>query len=368
MSRLRVALVGLAAAVAVLVPAAAYAGTPPAVFSYRCAPGIGIGLQPLPATDPVGRDRAYIVADVAPGASIRRTILVCNGTPAALHVDLYATGATVAGGSFLPSAATGRDNALSAWTALGISQLLLPAHQAALVPVTISVPAGSYGGQRYAVIFAEIPPRISGAGIAVASRVGVREYIYVTGGAAPVTNFKINSLTAGRTANGTPYVLAQVADTGDLAVDLSGSLRLADGPGGVQAGPFPAELGTSLAPGQSEPVSVLLRPGLPLGPWLATLTLTSGSTTRAAAATIRFPAAIATRLPAVPAHRVPLTRNRHFLTVLALALVALLALLIGGLWWWRATHKRPGAPSPPGVRPLPTQRAETARASLVRPE
>src|SRR5205823_7779501 len=64
---------------------------------------------------------------------------------------------------------------------------------------------------------------------------------------------------------------------------------LKDGPGGLNAGPFPAQLGTTLGIGQREPVTVNLDKQIPKGPWNAVITLHSGEITHSAQARITFP-------------------------------------------------------------------------------
>jgi LPXTG-motif cell wall-anchored protein len=71
---------------------------------------------------------------------------------------------------------------------------------------------------------------------------------------------------------------------------MNGTLRLSAGPGGLSAGPFAANLGTSLAIGATEPITIMLDKRLPDGPWDALLTLRSGLLERSARATITFPA------------------------------------------------------------------------------
>src|SRR5438067_258369 len=75
---------------------------------------------------------------------------------------------------------------------------------------------------------------------------------------APKNDFTIDSLQAVRGKDGTPAVLAKVHNTGARALDMRGSLQLSDGPAGLSAGPFDAQLGTTLAPGDTAPVVVPL--------------------------------------------------------------------------------------------------------------
>jgi hypothetical protein len=72
---------------------------------------------------------------------------------------------------------------------------------------------------------------------------------------------------------------------------MNGTLRLRHGPGGLNAGPYPADLGVSLAIGDTETVRIVLDNRLPAGPWHAQLNLRSGLLSRNAAATITFPGA-----------------------------------------------------------------------------
>jgi hypothetical protein len=121
------------------------------------------------------------------------------------------------------------------------------------------------------------------------SKVGIRLYVSVGPGGAPAADFTIDSLTAARTADGEPTILATVHNTGGRALDMNGTLQLLGGPGGLSAGPFPASLGTTLAIGARESVAVALDKQVPAGPWDARITLRSGLLERSAAATITFP-------------------------------------------------------------------------------
>jgi len=79
-----------------------------------------------------------------------------------------------------------------------------------------------------------------------------------------------------------------VRNTGERAVDLTGQLRLTNGPGGSSADPFPAGQALTLAPDQSGMVTFALPAALSDGPWLATVTLASGLTTATARGNVVF--------------------------------------------------------------------------------
>jgi hypothetical protein len=164
------------------------------------------------------------------------------------------------------------------------------------------------------------------------SRVGVRIYLSVGPGGEPRSDFEIENLTPARTADGRPEVLAQVHNTGGRAVDVSGSLVLSDGPGGLHAGPFPVSVGKTIEPGGTAQVSVLLDQRLPDGPWKADLSLSSGLINRSATAVLTFPSSPGVGEPVVPQSPYP---NAVLVGLLALACAALLWI---GIRWWR--HRR----------------------------
>lgn len=309
--------------------------------------GLGIRLMEAPtalADDP--RARVFIIDHLAPGTTIHRKVQVTDGTTKPLDVDMYAAGSQIVAGAWSPYDGT-KPNELSRWVSVSPSSLHLEPGRSATAQVTIDVPAAASAGERYAVVWAQAA--VSGSGqVRQVVRTGVRVYLSVGPGGSPPTDFRIDSLTAARTDDGHPEVLAQVHNIGGRAVDLSGTLRLLDGPGGLSAGPFPAELGTTLAPGQSEPVTVVLDKALPAGPWRARIVLQSDLVKRAAEATITFPAAAGSVGRPVDATPVPLTKNRNVLIPIAIALLVLAALAL--LWWLYRRRKdrqegNDGAPS-----------------------
>ena len=159
-----------------------------------------------------------------------------------------------------------------------------------MATVTITVPSDAAPGEQYGVVWAETRSTpANGDGVTQVSRVGIRLYISVGLGGAPAADFTIDSLTAERSTDGTPMVVATVHNTGGRALDMNGTLELLGGPGGLNAGPFPAILGTTLAIGQTEPVTIALDEQVPAGPWEAVIILRSGLLERTARATITFP-------------------------------------------------------------------------------
>lgn len=253
------------------------------------APGsVGIRLVDAPEErrdDP--RAQTYIVDHLNPGDRIVRHVELSNTTLDETEVAVYIAAAEVEGGEF--SFLDGRaENELTDWTTITPETVsLAPNDGKEQAEVVIDVPENATDGERYGVIWAELPG--SGGTANVVNRVGVRVYLSVGEGEEPVSDFTIDTLRALRTEDGVPVVETTVTNTGGRALDLSGELELTEGPGSLTAGPFQVEVGTTLGPGDSAPARVELDPELPDGPWKATVTIRSGREERTAEATITFP-------------------------------------------------------------------------------
>lgn len=253
---------------------------------------IGIRLLEVPAhlaEDP--RAHLYVIDRLNQGDTIHRRVEVLSGLDHRERIGLYAAGAFVSKGRF--GFLEGRtQNELSSWIEVDRSSVDLAPNGSATVVVTVTGPMDAEDGERYAVVWAETPPS-SGPGTDVASidRVGIRVYLSVGRNGGPPTDFRIESLTAARDESGRPVVSATVANTGGRAIDFSGTLRLSEGPGGLSAGLFPVQLGTTIGIGQRAPVRVVLTKAIPDGPWTADLRLHSDLVKRGAQARIMFPSA-----------------------------------------------------------------------------
>jgi hypothetical protein len=300
------------------------------------AGSIGLRLLDAPvATRDDPRARIYIVDRMAPGALIHRRVAVTNTTASPAHVLLYSAAASLAHGSFL--GADGHTaNDLSSWTAVQPGTVTVPANGQATATVTLTIPRNASPDERYGVIWAEVTSAARpGGGVRQVSRVGIRMYVSVGPGGAPAADFTIASLIAERTSDGRPTVVATVRNTGGRALDMSGSLQLSRGPGDLDAGPFPATLGTTLAIGDTEPVTITLDRQLPAGPWNAEITLRSALLQHQAHATLTFPAAGSARpVTVTPAH------NRWLVPLIGAGLL-LLALVLGSAIARRRRHRQP---------------------------
>jgi hypothetical protein len=298
--------------------------------------GVGVRLIQARAASGDPLATAYILDRLAPGTTIHRRIEVSNSTGAGADVAVYPAAAGLSGGSF--SFAPGHSrNQLSDWTTIDRSSLHLPAGGAAVVMVTIKVPRRASSGERYAVVWAQVSTPAATGGVRLVNRVGIRIYLSIGPGGAPISDFSISAPTAKRSSGGRPLVAAEVRNIGRSTLDIGGYLMLAGGPGGLRAGPFPVTLGAALSPGGTGTATVLLDRRLPRGPWRAELHLRSGSIRHVAAGTIRF-AAVPQPSAAAPAG--------HLLVVIAKALAVLAMIALAIVLLRRARSH--GVASPPG--------------------
>jgi hypothetical protein len=303
--------------------AQAVSGPGPARFGIRL-----VDIPVAEADNP--RAYRYIIDHLHPGTTIRRRVQIANLSASAARITVYPDAATISGGYFTGDVGQ-TVSELTTWITMSQHSVTLAPKARAMVTVTIQVPLTASPGNLYGVIWAqETSVGSTGTGINLieANRVGVRIYLSVGPGGPPPVNFDITSITATRSARGQPLVLAQVHNTGGQAIDASGYLKLTGGPGGLSAGPY-QEAGVTLAPGQSEPIKVVLDKQLPNGPWRALIDLTSGITQRSAEATIDFS----------PAGRV----NRHYLIMAVILLIALV--LLAGLAVWLIRRNRRSTPT-----------------------
>lgn len=275
--------------------------------------GIGIRLVALPGAtrDPLAR--SYIIDRLSPGATLRRTIEIHNGTASPTQVAVYVAGADLLGGAFRFASGHTR-NELSSWASVSRSVAILPAGAETAETVSVRVPRMASSGERYAVVWAEMSGSApAGGGVRLVNRVGVRMYLSIGPGGAAHASFVIGSPTAQRSGSGEPLVVASVRNNGKRTLSIGGTLILSGGPGGLQEGPIPVKLAAPLGPGMSAPATVALDGSPPAGPWRAELQLNSGFIARTAVATITFPGVI------------PVTAPRSGGTILVFLLLALLA-------------------------------------------
>ncbi|EFC85205.1 hypothetical protein [Parafrankia sp. EUN1f] len=301
-----------------------------------------IGVRLMEVTDSLRLDpraRQYLIDHLEPGATIDRRVEVTNNGDEPRRIVVYPGAATVGKGhfSFGESHAV---NELTTWASVDRSVLEVAAHSTDTVTVRVTVPTDASPGEHYGVIWAETASSANGGtGVQLVNRVGIRVYLDIGPGGPAPSAFTMSDIVARRMDDGRPAMITTVHNTGGRALDITGELRLADGPGGLQAGPFDARLGTTVAPGESDPVTVFLDPLVPAGPWKATITLRSGLVENTLAARIRFPDRPDTQTGPVRERLLPFLPLDGPAAIALVtgtgALVAALALLAG-----RAAHLR----------------------------
>ncbi|WP_163377054.1 hypothetical protein [Dietzia sp. Alg238-R159] len=279
-------------AVAILALVVTLPGAPLASAQPPDAAGGTIGIRigdgrVGPDGDP--RAQIYIVDHVPPGSELTRELVVTNGTNQTQTVDVYPGPAAIEDGVFVV-ADKGRTSALTSWTDVGQTPVVIGSGEEAVIPVRITVPPDAPEGEFYGVVWAAVATGTDANGITSISRVGVRIYLSVGEGNGPAADFSISELTTERAPDGTAVVVAHVVNTGGRAVDLNGSLDLTDGPGGLSASTVESQVAT-IAPATEGRVLFELSDSasLPAGPWNARVQLTSGFKDDARSETVTFP-------------------------------------------------------------------------------
>lgn len=326
------------ASIVLSAPGVAYAQDQPVA-------GIGVRLVDAPvATQDDPRASVYVIDHLAPGAVIERRIEVSNTTAEAQRLALYAAAATVEDGAFM--GADGRTaNDLSSWTSVTPGDVDLQAQGTETAVVTITVPSDAAPGEQYGVVWVEArSDAATDGGVVQVGRVGIRLYVSVGPGGPPAADFTIDSLVAGRSPAGEPTISANVHNTGGRALDMTGTLELTDGPGGLSAGPFDATLGSTLGIDDTQSVTIVLDEALPAGPWNARVSLSSGLVERDAEATVTFP-------DAGSAAPVVTTAPGSEPWLLLVGLISAVSLTIAALIWRGRRRRALRTPRAPGVAP-----------------
>ncbi|GAA2358212.1 hypothetical protein Cme02nite_34190 [Catellatospora methionotrophica] len=295
------------------------------------AGGLGLQLLDIPVArveDP--RARAYIVDHVTPGMTIKRRVEVSNSSPKTQRVELYSGAANIEQNTFTVTDGRG-GNELSRWTRLATKLIDLAPGAKQAVEVTIAVPDAASRGERYGAVWAQITsPPGKGGNVLQIHRVGVRVYLDVGPGGEPPTDFRIEGLAVERGTGQWPVLTARVTNTGERALDMTGSMSLANDTETVRAGPFGVTTGVTILPGQQGQVSAPIGQSMPDGVWHAELKLRSGMIERVATGQFSLPlAADSTALE-------PVSGGGPLLIIVAV----LVAVLLAALAWYLVRRRR----------------------------
>ncbi len=211
-------------------------GSPGAPADAAPTPGTGLGIRLLEApvalkNDP--RAQSYIVDNLPPGTTITRKIEVSNATGTSQQVSLYPGAATIPQGQGFTVLDGRAANELTSWISVTPSTVTVPDGSAKDAEVRIAVPRDATETERYAVVWAEIRGSApSGGGIVGVSRVGIRVYLSVGAGNGPPADFRLGTLSPGRSSSGAPQLTVDVENVGMRALDPRGTVTLSDGPAG----------------------------------------------------------------------------------------------------------------------------------------
>lgn len=251
-------LLTLATAVLLAVGAPAAAMAAP-VQATAGVPGSGVGIGLLGGGDQISQA-------VQPGGKIARTVRVSNNTGKARDISVYAGPARMVDGTHQIEN-RGAANALTTWTSVDKPVVFLEIGGSADVVVTIQVPTYAPATELLGVIWAEVD----------GSRSGVRMDVTVGGDNGPAADFAITDLAPSRQEDGTAVVAASVTNTGNHPVEMTGTLRLTQGPDGKWLNPVLAHPMT-LGAGESSTVLFVIADSasLPNGPWQANASLRNG--------------------------------------------------------------------------------------------
>ncbi|KAA0918920.1 hypothetical protein [Dietzia sp. ANT_WB102] len=251
--------------------------------------GIRIGEVPVNLADNP-RAATYIIDNVPPGKRLERQIVVSSTMAERTTFDLY-VGAAHVNDEGYQAEPRGATNALTTWTSLDKTEVTLDPGQEEVVTVSVDVPADAPEIEQYALIWMSTKVDENNPdAVQAVSRVGIRMYLSVGTGDGPRPSFSIDSLLPIRLGDGTAAVKAVLENSGARAVEVSGTLDLTDGPGGLSV---PAvESGGKTIPADSRGELIIEVPNsgeFPAGPWSASVTLDSGYGKETAAAEISFP-------------------------------------------------------------------------------
>lgn len=213
-------------------------------------------------------DRISLRHVIAPGATVDDRVALTNFSPAPATFAVYASdGVVTADGNFdlLPPGETPVD--AGSWIDIGAVDgqdplpgepltIELPAGGSIVVPLTVAVPENASPGDHPAGVVAQFVPG-DGAGVEMASRVGVRLHLRVDG--PVVASLDVDQVVATYEPSWNPFSPGTVHV--DYTLGNSGNVRLGATSTATITGPFgiaPSSASTTtreILPGQEAPLS-----------------------------------------------------------------------------------------------------------------
>lgn len=273
--RTRLCIAALLALGGLAVPAgSAWSQTAPGAPSGGGSDPFGFAVRPF--TAPGAQPRDAIDYDLQAGQTVHERVSVINVTDVAKQFYVYAQTAYNApvGGGFALNLRTDPVTDAAKWITVPISQQTVPAHTAAIIPVTINVPIDAEPGDHAAGVVAEeivAPGSIkSGQGVVKIPRVATRVYLRVQGPLHPLLQVQRlvvthhDPLLPGVTGSGSASVAYTVKNVGNVRIQLDRVSVVITGVFGREVNRFtavrgvasPAQLPDQLLPGNTASFSV----------------------------------------------------------------------------------------------------------------
>ncbi|MGW1058203.1 hypothetical protein [Micromonospora rubida] len=296
-----------------------------------------LDVTPGHRSDP--RALTKIVDHLAPGAVIKRRVLLLSDLRQHRAIEVYPGAAAIENGK-LRVGEGHATNELTSWISLDHDRVDMSPGDKTPVVVTIRVPSTAPTGERYGMVWASLSSKDNAPGgsrIDAVNRVGIRIYLHVGPGDEPPSDFTIGTMVPALDEKGKPAVTVGVNNTGGRALDITGEVSFSDGPDDTRAGPFSFDT-TTLAPGEPGKVTASLPDNLADGPWKVRVSLTSGTVKHSAAGTITFPRA---GEPGQPSRLSGVSNN--WPTVGGALAVASAAVLTGLVWAARRSRRMSAA-------------------------
>lgn len=282
-----------------------------------------------PHADP--RARYQIVDHIEPGETLERRLRLTNGTDEAIPAELYVGAARLVDGTFT-FATRDRTNDLTRWTTVRPTARRLNPSSHTEVTVRIAVPGGASDGERYGMVWAEVP---AGAGTTT-TRLGLRMYVHVGPGDAPRTDIALDRVRPHRSVDGTARLDVTLRNAGSRAAELAGTVTAGRGEG--EPADVVGRFASALAPGASTTVPVALDDSVRSGSRRVEIEIAANGVRRRAHATVSFPADAGRAGRPVSLDHAGDGAGRSVPAAIAVALVALLLAAAGAASRRRRGH------------------------------